>query len=247
MARRHDQAVHDRRPIIGNGHAAGIEQFPDFRKFLPFRSFGNGTDGKDPGFPGSRSLGKNKFRNRPGIVDGHGIGHATHRGKAAGYSRRTSRGNRFLMLESGLSKVDVQIHKPGTHEQTFGVDRRQRLQPLNFLLQVRLHRADFSLFDQHVGHAVPSTWVDNLPSGDQDLLVIRHTGLPPSRRVTPLANPTYETYHPHLHPLPSRERKFHTLPRPLRERVGVRGNNRCLVLLAIFISITVNFVATADT
>ena len=151
---------------------------PDFRKFFPFRSFGNGTDGKDPGFPGSRSLGKNKFRNRPGIVDGHGIGHATHRGKATGYSRRASRGNRFLMLEPGLSKMNVQIHKPGTHEQPFRVDPRQRLRILKFSLKVGLHRADFSIFDQHVGHAVPPTWVDDLSFSDKDFHIIRHAGLP---------------------------------------------------------------------
>ena len=156
----HDQAVHHRLPVIGNGDTAGTSQVADLRQLLPFRAFRDRSDRKHIRQPGRLRTIEHEFRNRLVIIHGIRIGHTTDRGEAAGHRRSCSALDRLFVFEARLPEMDVEIDKTWEDQSSPGVNLRGS----RGNLEIGPHRDNPALIDQHIGHAIEPPRIDHVPA-----------------------------------------------------------------------------------
>ena len=146
----HQQRVHHGLAVVGDGDRAGLGHVADLGHVLALEALGHRADGVDVH---AAALGLGLIDDEGGdhgvVVDGGGVGHAAHRGKAAGRRGARAAYDVLLVLLTGVAQVAVQVHHAGHHIQPLGVHNLSVL-----ALDVLLDAADHAVLHEHIGSAV---------------------------------------------------------------------------------------------
>ena len=109
MARRMISALTTGDAVVGEGDRPAFDQAADLGQFLPLPSLGDGADGKDIGVAGALGLEIDELRRRLAVEGRLGVGHARHRGNAAGQGRRRAGGDGLVFFAARLAQMDVHV------------------------------------------------------------------------------------------------------------------------------------------
>jgi hypothetical protein len=111
----HDEAVHHRLSVVGDGDTTGATQIADFRQFFAFRLFCDGADRIEVGVTRCLRAFEHEFGDGLIVVHGIGVGHRADGRESTRDGRSRSGLDRLFILEPRLAEMHVEIHEPRKH------------------------------------------------------------------------------------------------------------------------------------
>ena len=122
--------------------------WPRLGQLLPLAPLADGADGIDVRLPRALALEHDELGRRLAVDRRDRVGHAGHRGDAAGQRGRGAGGDRLVFLVARLAEVDVDVDQARADDQPAGVDHDLGL------LVARARRQDLAPADPEVADLV---------------------------------------------------------------------------------------------
>ena len=141
----HYPGVRHRTPVVRDGDRTGGFHLAHFGEFRAVRRFCDRTDRENIGKARTLRLLDHVPRDRGVVIDRIRIRHRTNARPTARNRRRTARRDRFLMLLSRLTQMDVHVDKSGRDDQAARV---KNLSIVRYRFTLAEPSRDLTILDQ---------------------------------------------------------------------------------------------------
>ncbi len=163
----HEGVVADRRAVITEGDTARGGEGCEAGQRFPGAALADTANGQDPHRGGLPRAAQDKFDDLGPVHRRFGVGHGADGGEASPRRCPGARRDRFLVLESGLAQVRVEVDEPRCDHEAPGIDDRDAGSSY-----IAADTLDAARAYEHAASVQvdPVGGVQDAPAGDQEVL-----------------------------------------------------------------------------